>query len=123
MDRLRRRDRAPWLGHRSSRQQHREPRVGAAAQGDVSRKRFVVRGLVQGVNFRYATMQQARLLRLSGTVWNRDDGAVEAIAEGDAGALARLEEWLRHGPPHARVEALEAEDLPGEPQHRGFAIG
>lgn len=89
----------------------------------MSRKRFVVRGVVQGVNFRYATFQQARQLRLSGRVWNRDDGAVEAIAEGDPGALARLESWLRRGPPHASVESVEVEELAGEPEHRGFAIG
>ena len=89
----------------------------------MSRKRFIVRGVVQGVNFRYATFQQARLLRLSGTVRNRYDGAVEAIAEGDPSALAHLEKWLRRGPPHASVDSVEAEDLPGEPQHRGFAIG
>ena len=89
----------------------------------MSRKRFVVRGVVQGVNFRYATFQQARLLRLTGKVWNRDDGAVEAIAEGELGALAQLETWLRRGPPYASVESVEAEDLPGEPQHPGFAIG
>ena len=88
----------------------------------MSRTRFIVRGVVQGVNFRYATMQQARLLRISGTVWNRDDGAVEVIAEGEAGALATLETWLQRGPPHASVESVEGEDLPGEPQHRGFAV-
>lgn len=88
----------------------------------MSRKRFVVRGVVQGVNFRYATFQQARLLRITGKVWNRDDGAVEAIAEGDVAALAELERWLRHGPPHASVESVDAEELTGEPQHRGFAI-
>ena len=89
----------------------------------MTRKRFVVRGTVQGVNFRYATLQQARLLRLSGKVWNRDDGAVEAIAEGDAAGLAELERWLRRGPPHASVESVDAEELSGEPEHRGFAIG
>jgi acylphosphatase len=88
----------------------------------MSRKRFVVRGVVQGVNFRYATLQQARLLRISGKVWNRDDGAVEVIAEGDAGGLAELERWLAHGPPHASVDSVAGEDLPGEPRHRGFAI-
>lgn len=88
----------------------------------MSRLRFVVRGRVQGVNFRYSTLQQARLLRLSGKAWNRDDGAVEVIAEGEVGALAELEAWLRHGPPLARVESLEKEELPDEPQHRGFAI-
>ncbi len=89
----------------------------------MSRKRFVVRGTVQGVNFRYATLQQARLLQLSGKAWNRDDGAVEVIAEGDAPALGELERWLGHGPPLASVESVHVEDLPGEPQHRGFAIG
>ncbi len=89
----------------------------------MSRRRFVVRGAVQGVNFRYATLQQARLLRLSGKVWNRDDGAVEVIAEGDPAAVAELERWLHTGPPHASVDDVEAEDLPGEPEHRGFAIG
>ena len=88
----------------------------------MSRKRFVVRGVVQGVNFRYATLQQARLLRLSGEVWNRDDGAVEAIAEGEEAALAALERWLHDGPPHASVASVDAEDLPGAPEHRGFAI-
>jgi acylphosphatase len=87
------------------------------------RKRFVVHGLVQGVNFRYSTLQQARLLRLSGKVWNRDDGAVEVVAEGEADALAALESWLRHGPTFASVERVESEDLSGEPEHRGFAIG
>ena len=87
------------------------------------RKRFVVRGTVQGVNFRYSTLQQARLLRISGTAWNRDDGAVEVVAEGDPDAIAGLETWLRRGPPHARVESVEAEELAGQPQHRGFAIG
>lgn len=89
----------------------------------MTRRRFVVHGVVQGVNFRYATLQQARLLRLSGTVWNRDDGAVEAVAEGDAGAIAKLEEWLHRGPAHASVDSVEAEELSGPPQHRGFAIG
>ena len=88
----------------------------------MSRKRFTVRGKVQGVNFRYATLQQARLLRVSGKAWNREDGAVEVIAEGEASALADLEAWLRRGPPRAVVASVAAEDLPGDPQHRGFAI-
>ena len=81
-----------------------------------------MQGFVQGVNFRYSTRQQARLLRLSGKVWNRDDGAVEVIAEGDASRIDDLASWLRHGPPHASVESVEVEELAGEPQHRGFAI-
>ena len=51
------------------------------------------------------------------------DGAVEAEAEGDAGALAKFEAWLHHGPGYAEVESVEAEPLPGEPRYRGFSIG
>jgi acylphosphatase len=89
----------------------------------VSAKRFIVRGRVQGVNFRYATLQQARLRRLSGKVWNREDGAVEVIAEGDADVLSAFEAWLQHGPPLARVESLEKQELKDEPRLRGFSIG
>jgi acylphosphatase len=88
----------------------------------MSRKRFVVRGRVQGVNFRTAAAEQARRLGLSGRVWNRADGAVEAEAEGTDDELARFEAWLHHGPSYAEVDSVEAEALSGEPRYRGFAI-
>ena len=70
---------------------------------------LVVRGRVQGVNFRAATRRQARLLGLVGWVCNRPDGAVEVCAEGDAAALGELRAWAERGPPAARVDALESE--------------
>ena len=88
----------------------------------MSAKRFIVRGRVQGVNFRWTAAREARRLGLSGRIWNRDDGAVEAEAAGPDDALAQLESWLRRGPPHARVESVEAEALSSEPRDRGFAI-
>jgi acylphosphatase len=89
----------------------------------VSAKRFIVRGRVQGVNFRTTAAQQALRLGLSGRIWNREDGAVEAEAVGPDDALAKFEAWLHRGPSYADVESVEAEALPGEPPHRGFAIG
>ncbi|HEY8731038.1 MAG TPA: acylphosphatase [Candidatus Limnocylindria bacterium] len=89
----------------------------------MSGKRFIVRGRVQGVTFRATAADYARRLGLHGRVWNRADGAVEAEAEGDAGALAKFEAWLHHGPGYAEVESVEAEPLPGEPRYRGFSIG
>jgi acylphosphatase len=89
----------------------------------VSARRFIVRGRVQGVNFRATAAQQARRLGLNGRIWNRDDGAVEAEAEGTAEALATFEAWLHRGPSYANVESVEADALPGEPRHRGFSIG
>jgi acylphosphatase len=87
----------------------------------MSARRFIVRGRVQGVNFRATAAEQARRLGLDGRIWNRDDGAVEAEAEGAADALARFEAWLQRGPSYAQVESVEATDLPGEPRHRGFS--
>jgi acylphosphatase len=84
-------------------------------------KRFIVRGRVQGVFFRATAADEARRLRIAGLIWNRDDGAVEAEAAGDADALAKFEAWLHHGPPHAEVESVESEPIAGEPRYRGFS--
>ncbi len=66
--------------------------------------RFIVTGLVQGVFFRASTRAQAQSLGLGGYARNLPDGSVEVLASGDAAALTALEQWLRHGPPQARVE-------------------
>ena len=87
-----------------------------------TRARFVVRGLVQGVNFRSATVTEALRLRLTGRVRNREDGAVEVVAEGEGASLELLERWLRKGPRLADVESVERTELPGERRYRDFAI-
>lgn len=83
---------------------------------------FVVRGLVQGVNFRAAVVREASARRITGRVWNRDDGAVELVAEGDETALAELARWLRQGPRLAEVSDVERSDLAGEKRYRDFSI-
>ncbi len=86
------------------------------------RARFVVRGLVQGVNFRNAAVREAEARGLTGRVWNREDGAVEVVAEGDAAALSDFERWLHEGPRMAEVEAVERSDLGGDRRYGDFAI-
>lgn len=86
------------------------------------RKRFVVRGMVQGVNFRNSAEEVARRLGVSGRIWNRADGAVECVAEGDAAALAALREWLGHGPRMALVERVDETAMTGAPAYLDFAI-
>jgi acylphosphatase len=88
----------------------------------VVRARFVVRGFVQGVSFRAGVTREAAALRLTGRVWNRADGAVELIAEGEEAALALLERWLRQGPRPAEVESVDRSGVPGEPQYRDFRV-
>ena len=86
------------------------------------RRRYIVRGIVQGVNFRNNAVEQARGLGLTGRVWNQSDGAVGCVAEGDGGALARFREWLGRGPRSARVESVEASDLAGDAKYAEFRI-
>ena len=74
----------------------------------------VVHGLVQGVNFRYFVLRNARLLGLTGYVRNlQDAGAdwenerVEVVAEGDREKLEQLVSQLNVGPRAARVKRVD----------------
>jgi acylphosphatase len=68
--------------------------------------KFVVRGRVQGVGFRYFVGSRARDLGLAGWVRNRADGSVEVLVRGSADALATLEAALSRGPAASRVESV-----------------
>jgi acylphosphatase len=87
-----------------------------------ARLRATISSRVQGVNFRYSTLERARALGLTGWVRNRRDGAVEAEAEGPRPALEALLEYLHHGPRHAAVEAVQAEWLDATGQYADFEV-
>ena len=69
-------------------------------------RRFVISGRVQGVGFRWFTKDVAVREGVTGFVRNLPDGRVEALVEGDADAVTRVERLLRRGPPGARVQAV-----------------
>jgi acylphosphatase len=73
--------------------------------------RFLVRGRVQGVGYRYFVLHEAEGLGVAGFARNLPDGSVEVVAEGDDPVLAQLEERLRKGPSFARVSAVERLDI------------
>lgn len=75
-------------------------------------KRYVVRGKVQGVGFRWWTHRHACSRRLVGHVFNRSDGAVEVVLAGEAMFMGEVEELLAVGPPGAKVESVEVSDVP-----------
>lgn len=85
--------------------------------------RFIVSGRVQGVFFRAATREQALQRNLQGYAKNLADGRVEVLALGDADAIDALASWLRQGPPMARVEAVERDDVVEPVDAVGFLIG
>jgi acylphosphatase len=66
-----------------------------------------IRGKVQGVFFRESTRMEATRLGLTGWVRNREDGSVEAIAEGEPAALEEFIRWCHRGPQAARVTEVE----------------
>jgi acylphosphatase len=77
---------------------------------DRARLHLVVRGRVQGVFFRRATMDEARSLGLTGWVRNLPSGEeVEIVAEGPRRNLQMLWSWAHSGPPGARVEDVTEE--------------
>lgn len=70
----------------------------------------VVRGRVQGVNFRSFVQARAHGLGLIGYVRNLSDGrSVEVVAEGPRDKLERLIDHLHDGPGMARVEGVDVE--------------
>ena len=73
----------------------------------VTARRFVVRGRVQGVGFRWFVEREAHMLRIAGWVRNNSDGSVEVLAMGTRDQLSGLRSRLRQGPRAARVDEVD----------------
>ena len=86
------------------------------------RRAVTVRGVVQGVSFRWYTRQEADRLGLTGWVRNAPDGTVRLEVQGPAAGVEALLDWARHGPPAARVAALDVEDRPLAGDEPDFTI-
>ena len=70
-------------------------------------RRFLVRGRVQGVGFRWFVEREAHILGVVGWVRNNADGSVEVLAMGSRDQLSGLRSRLREGPRAARVDDVE----------------
>ena len=77
-----------------------------AAKG-ISARRWIVRGRVQGVGFRYFAQRAAAELGLTGYARSLDDGRVEVYAAGPEDKLSQLAGLLYRGPRWADVRAVE----------------
>ncbi|MFH0973824.1 MAG: acylphosphatase [Candidatus Micrarchaeota archaeon] len=75
-----------------------------------ARVRIVVRGLVQGVFFRWNARLRAQQLGVFGFVRNLADGeSVEVVAEGEKPRLRAFLEWCKRGPDGAEVRDARVE--------------
>ncbi len=84
-------------------------------------RRFIIRGRVQGVNYRRFAATEASALDINGYAKNLEDGSVEVVAEGTPANLDLLAYKLSKGPPAARVDKVSAEEahITG---YKGFGI-
>ncbi len=72
----------------------------------IARKCFI-KGLVQGVGFRFFTQRAAARHQVLGYVKNLEDGRVEAYIEGSEKAVQEFINDLSTGPTFSRVEEIE----------------
>jgi acylphosphatase len=73
----------------------------------------IAHGRVQGVFFRDSTRREAARRGVAGWARNTPEGTVEAVFEGEPGAVEAMVEFVRRGPGHADVSRLEvAEEKP-----------
>ena len=100
---------------------------GAAGNGAVRevREKRRIAGGVQGVGFRAATREAALRAGVRGWAKNESDGSVTVLMLGSESAVAEVDDFLRRGPPSARVAGaarlmLEKEDEKADPE--GFGI-
>ena len=81
-----------------------------------------MRGRVQGVGFRYFTLEMARRHNLSGCVMNLRDGGVRIYAEGPRGSLEEFLGALQRGPGGARVREVQTSWGTATGQYSTFSI-
>ena len=70
-----------------------------------------VTGKVQGVWFRDSTLKKAQELGVKGFVENQSDGSVYIEAEGSKEVMQEFVKWCHEGPPFAKVDSVEVENL------------
>jgi acylphosphatase len=83
-------------------------------------RRYVVRGRVQGVGFRYFVEHTADAIGVAGWVRNQDDGNVEVYAIGTPEQLNELEGQLWKGPRWSEVRGVDVREAAVDAT-RGFS--
>lgn len=89
---------------------------------DKLRARAIIEGRVQGVFYRASTRDQARRLGVNGWVRNLPNGDVEALFEGEKGAVTQMLAWCYQGPPYAAVHKVNVSYEPFLGDQEGFRV-
>jgi acylphosphatase len=85
-------------------------------------RKFYIRGLVQGVGFRFFTQRSAARHQVRGYVKNNKDGRVEVLAEGSEKTVEAFKHDLTAGPSYSRVDEIEEIVLEPSGHYPAFRI-
>ena len=86
------------------------------------RRHIFLSGRVQGVFFRENTKNKAKELGVFGWIKNLADGQVEAVFEGSKEDIEQIIEWVKKGPPLAKVEKVEVLEQKYQGEFKDFEI-
>lgn len=70
-------------------------------------RKFIIRGLVQGVGFRFFVQRVAARHQVKGYVRNLEDGRVEALAQGTEKVVEAFKHDMTAGPRYSKVDEIE----------------
>ena len=84
--------------------------------------RVIIKGIVQGVNFRNFTKLEAERIGIKGYVMNTHDGHVEAFFEGDEERIKEIIASVHVGPPSSKVKEVELYEQDGLSNFKAFKI-
>ncbi|MCK5660048.1 MAG: acylphosphatase [Methanosarcinales archaeon] len=72
---------------------------------------IIVKGMVQGVGFRYYTRAVGQELGISGWVKNLSSGDVEVLGAGNSGHIDEFIRRVSKGPPHSHVTHMDVSEV------------
>ena len=84
--------------------------------------KVVISGRVQGVYYRAETQRAALETGITGWVRNLASGCVEALFQGSPENIEKMITWCHTGSPHAKVDAVDTENVGDEKIFTGFDI-
>jgi acylphosphatase len=82
---------------------------------------IIIKGRVQGVGFRYHTLNAANMFGIKGWVKNMPDGTVYIEAFAPEKNMDQFIDWCKKGPPLSRVIEILVNDLPCQ-EYNSFSI-
>jgi len=88
----------------------------------MEKKLIILRGIVQGVGFRFFAYRKAKQFNIRGYVRNLSDGSVEILGKGEKKELDGFVSVMKNGPFGAHVESFEVSDFPYEVENSDFEI-